>query len=158
MAIVGLILAVLAGAIVWYWRLQLLRGMADEVATMFGRVKGRYRVDKFRRKVGGSTHAAIDDPAVAAAVFLFALVNESDGFALPAEAAVKAQIARVVPEARLAEIVSFAQWAARDVVDAKDCVRRFKPLWRDALDRSERDHLIRMAQAVVGLSDAPAPN
>ena len=46
-----------------------------------------------------------------------------------------------------------AQELARDVADARDVVRRFKPLWRQKLSREERADLVAMAETIADLGD-----
>jgi hypothetical protein len=153
MHILGLVVAVIAGAAIWYWRFQMLRDAGNEVADAVGRVRGRYRMKKFKKQAEGSVLASIHDPALAATVFLFALGNENPASQHLTEAEVRRQIAAIVPAADLDEVISYAQWAARDIADARDVVRRFKPMWREKLSREERAELVRMAEAIIGLSD-----
>jgi len=154
MAIFGLFLAVLAGAGVWYFRLRMLGDATSEIADLAGRARGAYRRNKFRKLAEGATLAAIDDPALAAAVLLYALANEGPQNLDKSQAEIRAQLSAVVPAEDLEELLSYAQWAARDVVDPRDAVRRFKPLWREKLTADERLHLIGMAEAVVAQSGA----
>lgn len=155
MHILGIVVAIIAGAAIWYWRFQMLREAGSEVADAVGRVRGRYRMRKFKKQAEGSVLAGIHDPALAAAVFLFALGNENPATQHRSEAEIRKQIAAIVPAAELDEVISYAQWAARDIADARDVVRRFKPLWREKLSREERMDLVAMAEAITDLSDEP---
>ena len=157
MHIVGIVLAVLTGAAVWWWRLKLLKEAGDDVADMVGRVRGRYRMGKFKKKVEGSVLASIDDPALAAAVFLFTLANENPAIRHLSEDEIRSQIAPTIPAAELDEVVAYARWAARDLADPLDVIRRFKPLWREKLTPEERVELVGMSEAVIALGDKPEP-
>jgi hypothetical protein len=157
--IVGLVLALIGGAAFWYWRFKLLREAGSEVADMVGRVRGAHRMRKFKKRAEASPLASIADPAMAAAVFLHALANENDESLPQAEPEIRRQIGAIVPAAELDEVISYARWAARDVADPRDLVRRFKPLWREKLTSEERAHLVAMAETILGLSgDEPEHN
>lgn len=158
MHIVGIIIAVIAGASVWYWRAKQAKEVVDDVGAMVGRVQGRIRMANFKKKAEGSVLASIEDPALAAAVFLHALSNEKPDARHLSEPAIKSEVARIVPAADLDEVIAYAQWAARDVADARDLVRRFKTLWRQKLTREERADLVAMAETIAGLGDADDHN
>lgn len=154
MHIIGIVVALIAGAAIWYWRFQMMRDAAKDVGSVVGRVQGRMRMNKFRKQAEGSVLAVIDDPALAAAVYLYALAEE-DRATLPlSEPVVRSELVPIVPAAELDEVLAYAQWAARDVADSRDVVRRFKPLWRDQLTTDERSELLRMAESVAAQGDA----
>ena len=149
MAILGLILAVLAGAGVWYYRLRMLRDVTSDITDLAGRARGAYRRNRFRKRAEGATLAAIDDPALAAAVLFNALANEDPQSLHKSQPEIRTQMSAVVAVGDLDELLSYAQWAARDLVDPRDAVRRFRPLWREKLAPQERQQLIEMADAVA---------
>lgn len=151
MHIVALVVAVIGGIGVWYWRFKQMKDVTDDVSNVVGKVRGRYRMNKFKKQAQGSVLASIEDPALAATIFLFALANEDEASLHLTEAEIHNQISRIVPEADLDETISYARWAAREVVDPRDIVRRFKPLWREKLTREERIQLVGMAEAVAEL-------
>ena len=155
MHILGLLVAVIAGAGVWYWRYKMFRDVGGEVLDAVGRAQGALRTRNFRKKAEASVLNAVDDPALAAALFLFSLSNENAAGEHLAEAEIRRQIEPIVPHGKLDEFIAYASWAARGVVDSRDCIRRFKPLWREHLDAAERDQLIEMAEAVVALPEQP---
>ncbi|WP_299743897.1 hypothetical protein [Devosia sp.] len=155
MHILGLLVAVIAGAGVWYWRYKMLRDVGGEVLDAVGRAQGAFRTRNFRNKAEASVLNAVDDPALAATLFLFSLSNENSAGEHLAEPEIRRQVEAIVPAGKLDEFIAYASWAARGVVDSRDCVRRFKPLWRQHLDAAERDQLIDMAEAVVALTAKP---
>jgi hypothetical protein len=154
MHIVAIVVGIIAAAGVWYWRAKAAKEVVDDVGSMVGRVQGRIRMNNFKKKAEGSALASIEDPALAAAVFLHALANEKRDALHLAEPGIREQIGRIVADADLDEVLSYAQWAARDVADARDVVRRFKPLWRQKLTREERADLIVMAESIADLGEA----
>lgn len=157
MHIVAIVLAIAGGLAVWYWRFKMLGEAGRDVADMAGRVRGAYRMRKFRKQAEGAALNTIDDPAVAATVFLFALANEAPAARHLSEPKIKAQIGAIVDARELDEVIAYGAWAARDVADPKDLVRRFKPLWREQLTASERNDLIEMAEAIVAVGDGATP-
>ena len=158
MHIIAIIVAVIAAGGAWYWRAKQAKEVVDDVGSMVGRVQGRIRMANFKKKAEGSVLASIEDPALAATVFLYALSNEKPDARHLSEPEIKVQIARIVPAADLDEVIAYAQWATRDVADARDVVRRFKSLWRQKLTREERADLVTMAETIIGLGDADDHN
>jgi predicted nucleic acid-binding protein len=158
MHVLALLGVVIGGVGIWYWRFKMMREMGGEIADVVGRVRGHIRTGNFRKKAEGSPLSSVEDPALAAAIFLYALANEHDETLHLSEPAIRSEIGRIVPAADLEEILSYAQWAARDVADARDVVRRFKPLWRQRLTREERADLVSMAESIIGLGTAEHHN
>lgn len=158
MHILAIIVGLVAAAGAWYWRFKATKEVVDDVGSVVGRVQGRIRMNNFKKKAEGSALASIEDPALAAAVFLHALANEKHDALHLAEPKIREQLGSIVADADLDEVVSYAQWAARDVADARDVVRRFKPLWRQKLTRQERAELVSMAETIAGLGDGDGHN
>lgn len=157
MHILALLGAIVAGAGVWYWRYRQARDIGGEILDAVGTVRGAYNRRSFRKKAEGSVLNSIDDPALAAAVFLFALSNETDRSNPAAETEIRRHLAAIVPAGKLDEVIAYAAWAAKSVIDPQDCVRRFKALWRDHLDVAERDDLVAMAESVAAATPNPRP-
>lgn len=158
MHIVGLLLAVIVGAGVWYWRFKAVREMTDDIGNALGRAQGRYRMARFKKQSQGSALSSITDPALAAAIYLFSLANERDTSLHLSEPAIREQIGEIVPASDLDEVVSYARWAARETTDPRDIVRRFKPLWREKLTSQERAHLVAMAETIAAVGTGPDHN
>jgi len=158
MHILAIIVGIIAAAGAWYWRAKAAKEVVDDVGSVVGRVQGRIRMNNFKKKAEGSALASIEDPALAAAVFLHALANEKRDALHLAEPRIREELGRIVADADLDEVVSYAQWAARDVADARDVVRRFKPLWRQKLTREERADLIVMAETIADLGEGDDHN
>lgn len=157
MHILGAIIAILGVAAVWYWRFKAFHQAGTEIADVVGRAQGAIRTRRFRNKAEGSVLTTIDDPAVAAAVFLYALAGENPNAAHVSDTAIRKQLATIVPAGDLEEVATYAAWAARSVIDPKDCIRRFKALWRENLASGEREDLVAMAEAIAAISGKPVP-
>lgn len=155
MHIIVLLGAIIGGIAVWYWRFKAMRDVGSDMVDAVGRVRGAYRMRSFKNKAEASVLNSVDDPALAAAIFLFALSNENSDAAHLAKAEIARQVAAIMPAGKEDEFLAYAEWAARSVVDARDCIRRFKSLWLEHLTISERRDLIGMAEAVNALTPAP---
>lgn len=149
-----MILGVLSAAAFWWWRLKMIRDAGNDAADALGRIRGAYKMRQFRKKVEGSVLGTVDDPALAAAVLFYAIAKEDAVSAQRAPAVIRTHTTDMVPAERVDELVAYAEWASRDVVDPRDIVRRFKPLWRERLTPAERGDLIRMAEDIADLSPA----
>lgn len=154
MHILAILGAVMAGAAIWYWRVRTMHEAGSEVVDALGRVRGAYRRYTFRKKAEDSVLATVDDPAMAAAIFLFALANEG-GISDRAVAEIRRQLSSIAAPDRLDETLAYAAWAAHSVVDSRDCIRRYKDLWRAQLTMVERQHLLSMAVAVRAVAARP---
>jgi uncharacterized tellurite resistance protein B-like protein len=154
-AILAVIGAVLAAVGVWYYRIKMLGEIGSDVADLAGRARGAYRMRRFKKQAAGATLNVIDDPALAAAVFLYSLANEDKASMFKSGQSIRTSMALVVEPADLDDMLAYAEWVARDVVDPRDLVRRFKPLWRERLDIDERRKFIGMAEAVVAATPQP---
>jgi hypothetical protein len=157
MHILAILGALLGGGAIWYWRLKAARDVGSEVVDLLGRARGAYRMRSFRVKAEGSVLSTVDDPALAACILLCVLANESPHAAAHlVEAEVRRQVSQIAAADKLDEMMAYAAWVARGPVDASDCVRRFKNLWRANLTLVERRQLLHMAVAVRALTPGPA--
>ena len=157
MAIIGIILAALAGIGVWYYRIKMLGDVGSDIADLAGRARGAYRMNRFRKQADAATLNAVDDPALAAAIFLYALASEDKASLFKSEPEIRRVMTPIVRN-ELDDLLAYAQWAAREVVDPRDLVRRFRPLWRDKLTLMERQQFVGMAEAVIAQSGSPDAN
>ncbi len=153
MHILALAATAMTIAAVWYWRVKALHSFGSEVFDAAGHLRGAYRRFRFRQKAESSVLGSVDDPALAAAILLFAIAGEG-GLTPAAEAEVRRQISLIAAQHRLDEILAYAAWAARQV-SPRQCLRHFKPLWRARLTLDERLHLVSMAEAIGHLAGAP---
>lgn len=156
MHILAILAAIVAGAAAWYWRVRAMHDAGREITDAFWRARGAIARHNFRARAEGSVLSNVDDPVLAAAIFLFALANES-GLDERAEAEIRRQLATIADPGDLDEVMAYAAWAMRSVIDARDCVRRFRQLWRGNLNLDERRHLVAMATAVRMAAPGAAP-
>ena len=53
------------------------------------------------------------------------------------------------------DAMAFAAWASGQVADTNEIVRRFLPLWANALEKPQRQELVEMALQAAALGGAP---
>lgn len=138
------------GAAVWYFRFRGPAAIGDAVDAA-GQLKGAYNRRKFRRKSEASTLTAIDDPGLAAAVYLASLADAGPGLGPEEEAAITAFLTDVVAYRDPAEALTFAKWASREVVDVDEVGRRLLPLWRERLSVEERREILAAATSLAAI-------
>ena len=158
MHILALAVTAMTLTAVWYWRVKALHSLGSEVFDVAGRLRGAYRRFRFRQKAEGSVLSSVDDPALAAAILLFAIAEEG-GPSPAAEVEIGRQISLIAAPDRLDEIMAYASWAARQGSGPRQCLHQFSPLWRAHLTDGERQHLVRMAETIGQVANTPArPN
>jgi hypothetical protein len=153
MHIIAIAMALLGGVAVWDWRFKALGDAGRDAIDLVGRARGAFRMRRFRKASEASILTTVDDPALAAAILLFAIAGERPAGSEPAPQVVRFELGDIVAPDKLDETIAYAEWAARAVADPRDCVRRFTALWRDKLTADERGELLEMAAHVTG----PAP-
>lgn len=138
------VLGVLGAAAFWWYRMKAMNEAARDVADVIGRVQGSVRRKKLRQQAALSPLTAIDDPVVAAATLITALVSE-DGPVLPQrEAVIRSVISEIADKKKTEEAVIYAKWAAAQIDDTTIVIDKLAPFLRQRLDVSERNDLLQM--------------
>jgi hypothetical protein len=140
MHILGLLLTILVGISVWYWRIRMLKRLGDNVIDAAGRFRGTQR----RRKIAGQTQSspieAITDPVTAAATLTRLLVG---GETWPsAQGRVQARLAELSTFALAKEAVTYASWAATEPLERRRAVESLTLRLRGWLTLDERQDLV----------------
>jgi len=143
-------LGVLGAAALWWYRMKAMNDAAREVAEVVGRVQGNIRRKKLRKQAALSPLTAIDDPVVAAATLITAIVSE-DGPVLPRrEAVIREVISQIAAGPKKTdEAVVYAKWAASQIDDTTIVIDKLAPFLRERLDPNERDDLLQMLNRVA---------
>ena len=153
MAIVALIGAVIGGIAIWWYRAQQVKGAAEGMLDAAGKARGMISRARFRQKAGQAVLAGVDTPGMAAATLLYSLAAQR-GPVLQEDAAkiehLLESICRLGRQDR-DDAMAFAAWAAEQVSDTNEVVRRFIPLWANALQQAERQELVGMAWTIARL-------
>ena len=143
------VLGVLGAAAFWWYRMKAMNDAAREVADVVGRVQGNIRRKKLRKQAALSPLTAIDDPVVAAATLITAIVSENGPVMPQREAVIRAVISEIADKKKTDEAVVYAKWAAAQIDDTTIVIDKLAPFLRERLDPHERDDLLRMLNRVV---------
>ncbi|GGE17765.1 hypothetical protein GCM10011390_41160 [Aureimonas endophytica] len=149
MHILAILIGILGGVAVWYWRMRAVGLLASDIGEAALRLRGRLRRGRFRRKVEAATLAGIDDPRLGAGVMLVAFVEAGQPMTPDDAATIKRWLRDVTGEERPDEVLAFAHWANREAGGVDPVFRRLMPLFRQCLDPSERAQLVDMAASLV---------
>ncbi len=151
MSILTLIGTAIIGLAVWYFRLRGPAAIGDAVAAA-GHLRGAYSRRKRRRRSGASsTLAAIDDPGLAAAVYLACLASAGPGLGREEEAAIRTFLRDVVAHRDPAAALTLAKRAAREGIDLDEVGRKLLPLWRERLTPEERRQILAAAASLAAI-------
>jgi hypothetical protein len=156
MSIVAAILAILAGAAIWYWRSRNAAEAAASVVDAAQHLRGAYNRRKFRAKAEGSPVTAVDDPAIAALTFLVALASLRGPMSRATEELLQARMTALIGHADFNENFIHARWVADHVADLNDLCRKFAPLWLGRLTADERRAFHGVASEVAAVDGAPS--
>ncbi|MER9950958.1 hypothetical protein [Mesorhizobium sp. M0047] len=138
------VLGVLGAAAFWWYRMKAMNEAARDVADVIGRVQGSVRRKKLRKQAALSPLTAIDDPVVAAATLITAIVSE-EGPVLPRrEAVIRQVISEIADKKKTDEAVIYAKWAAAQIDDTTVVIDKLAPFLRERLDVAERNDLLQM--------------
>ncbi|OBQ86342.1 hypothetical protein [Mesorhizobium sp. WSM3873] len=143
-------LGLLGVAAIWWYRLKAMNEAASEVADVIGRVQGNIRRKKLRKQAALSPLTAIDDPVVAAATLITAIVSEHGPILPQREAVIREVIAQIADNPKKTdEAVVYAKWAAAQVDDTTIVIDKLAPFLRERLEPHERDDLLSMLNRVA---------
>lgn len=157
MPFLGLLLMVAAGAAVWWWRLKMVKEAGSEIIDSVERMRGAYKRRQFRKAAEVAPLASIQNPAIAAATFFLVLANEKPVHKDMAKEIVRDRMRDIIAVRDMDEVLIFADWTARSVINLDDPVRRFRDLWLTNLDEHERRQLIGIAEDVTKVGGEPTP-
>jgi hypothetical protein len=140
MQILGLIVTILIGISVWYWRIRMLKNLGDNVIDAAGRFRGAQRRRKIARATGSSPIEAIDDPVTAAASLIRLLVGPDTWPA--AQGRVQAKLAELSSYPMAQEAVTYADWLGKQEVEKRKAIQSLTLRLRDWLTLEERQDLV----------------
>ena len=132
-----------------------MREVSDDIIDSVQKMRGAFRRKKFRQAAEAAPLASIRDPAIAAATYFLCLAQEKPESLSAANEYIRQHMAGIIPAGDMDEVLIFAEWTARRVINPTDPVRRFRDLWRERLSRSECRDLFAMAEDVVALGGSP---
>jgi len=150
-------LGIMGAAAFWWYRLKIMNEAANDIADLVGRVRGSLRRKKLRKQAALSPLTAIDDPIVAAATLITAIVSEDILLTPRGEDGIRAVIAEIADERKTEEAVIYARWAVSQIDDTSIAIDKLGPLLRDRLDFNERNDVLDMVDRALppGVSRPP---
>jgi uncharacterized tellurite resistance protein B-like protein len=143
------LLAVLGGLAFWWWRLKMISEATSEISDVAGRAWGKYKRNKFRKKVEDAPVESVEDPAVAAVVMMYAVAKDVGPITEKVENAIYREVSEVMKIADAAEIIVFGKWVASHVTDPSNLTLRYAKLWNSALSRDERLEFVEILERVI---------
>lgn len=144
MPILVVLLGILGAGAFWWYRLKMMNDAAQDVADVVGRVQGSIRRKKLRKQAALSPLTAIDDPVVAAATLIAAIVQEHGPLLPQREEVIRSVISEIADAKKTNEAVIYGKWAASQIDDATIVIDKLAPFLRDRLDPDERNDLLQM--------------
>ena len=78
MPILALIIAIIGGIAVWWWRAQQVKDAADAAIDAAGKARGMVNRARFKHRAGASVLAGVDTPGMAAATSVFMALSPGD--------------------------------------------------------------------------------
>lgn len=146
------LIAILGGAAVWWWRFKMVSEAANDVTDVAGRAWGKYKRNKFRKKVEDSPLQTVDDPATAAVVMMYAMAKEAGPLTEKVEAAIRLEVAATMKINDADELITFGKWVASHATDANNVTLRYAKLWTGALSASECREFTDMVERVADVA------
>ncbi|MBX4866378.1 hypothetical protein HJA87_00480 [Rhizobium bangladeshense] len=151
MAFLGILVAAVSGAVIWYWRFKMVREAGNEIIDSVERMRGAYKRGKRRKQAEAAPLASIADPAIAAVAFFFCLAKEKPMYADAAKDVIRSRMKGILRPGDMEEVLVFGEWASKNVTSPEDPIRRFRDLWMKTLDMEERQQLIGIAEDVAAV-------
>ncbi|RUV66668.1 MAG: hypothetical protein EOR30_09620 [Mesorhizobium sp.] len=148
-------IGLLGAAAFWWYRMKAMNDAAREVADVVGRVQGNIRRKRLRKQAALSPLTAIDDPVVAAATLITAIVSENGPVLPQREAAIRLMISEIADDKKTDEAVVYAKWAASQIDDATIVIDKLAPFLRERLDVTERNDLLQMVNRAAQAGEQP---
>ncbi|MCQ8185138.1 hypothetical protein [Parvularcula maris] len=140
MQFLGLLVTILVGISVWYWRIRMLKNLGDNVIDATSRFQGARRRKKIASATESSPVEAIADPVTAAATLIRLLVGEETW--PTAQGRVQVRLAELSSFPLAKEAVTYADWAGKQPVERRRAVESLTARLRDWLTLEERQDLV----------------
>jgi uncharacterized tellurite resistance protein B-like protein len=152
MQILMALIALLGGAVFWWWRIKAVSEAASEVQDVAGRAWGKYKRAKFRRKAEAAPVEAVEDPVAAAVVMMLAVAKIDGPMTDRTDALIQSIVRDDLQVGDITELMIFTKWVVGHVHDANDVSRRYSKLWGNALNMAERREFLEMVRRVASVN------
>ncbi|MDQ0997377.1 putative tellurite resistance protein B-like protein [Phyllobacterium ifriqiyense] len=149
------LLGIVGGGLFWWYRMRTLGDAASDVIDTAGKARGYLRRRKIRIQHEHSPLTAIEDPVLAAATLIFAIVCEDTPITEKHYEAVRNAIIDICDPAKADEAVIYAKWASSQIDDAVTVIEKTAPLLRQRLNDMEKLELIDMVGKAAAAVTVP---
>jgi uncharacterized tellurite resistance protein B-like protein len=149
------LLVIVGGGLFWWYRMRTLGDAASDVIDTAGKARGYLRRKKIRTQHEHSPLTAIDDPVLAAATVIFAIVSEDALITDNHYEAVRDAIIDICEPAKADEAVIYAKWAASQIDDTVTVIEKTSLLLQQRLNDMEKLELIDMVGKAAGAVAVP---
>lgn len=149
------LLGIVGSGLFWWYRVRTLGDAASDVIDTAGKARGYLRRKKIRLQHEHSPLTAIDDPVLAAATVIFAIISEDALITDVHYEAVRDAIIDISEPAKADEAVIYAKWAVSQIDDAVTVIEKTAPLLRTRLNDVEKRELIDMVGRAAAAVTVP---
>jgi hypothetical protein len=144
MHIVLAVFALLGFGLFWWYRLKMLNEAADDIIDGTGRLRGYFRRRRIRLQAEHSPLTAIEDPILAAATLIFAIIAEDVLITDDHIDVVRSVIFDISSPKKADEAMIYAKWAFGQIGDTAIVIEKVAPYLRQQLTELEKCELIDM--------------
>ena len=151
MHILGLILSIVIGISVWWWRLRMLKQASDTVIDAADRFRGARRRKQIEAQNNLSPITAIDEPVTAAATFIHLVVGQEVWPMV--QGRLKQRLADVSSDTHAEEAITYAEWAVAQPIEDWKALGLLTQMLRERLTLEERQDLAEMLRDAAESGD-----
>lgn len=126
------------------YRFSMMKQGADEVVDTVERAAGAWRRHKFRNRAERPALETEDDPRAAAAAIAVSVAESAGRLSASDEAAMMQEFETVMGAEESADLLSYARWLTKDVVDPNTVISRVTGLLNRELDDAQKQDLMDM--------------
>ncbi len=126
------------------YRISLLKQGVEDVVDTVERAAGAWRRHKFRSKAERPPLETEDDPRAAAAALAVVIMESAAALSADNEAALKHEFATVMGVEDSADLLAYARWITKDVVDPNTVTSRIADLLNAELGPRQKHDLVEM--------------
>ena len=138
------VFVLVGGGLFWWHRSKIFNEAAGDVIDGAGRMRGHFRRRKIRLRAEHSPLGAIDDPVLAAATLIFAIIAEDTLITENHIDAARNVIVEISHPKKADAAMIYAKWAFSQIGDTALVIEKVSPLLRQQLTEVEKFELIAM--------------
>lgn len=139
-------------AAIWWYRIKYMSEAVGEAADAVGRIQGKFRRNKLRKKAALAPIIAIDDPVTAAATILAAIASEDSVLSPDLETQIRTQLEIIANGPKLDEALVYAKWASNQVANVTSVIDIAGTFLASKLSNEEKHQFVDMVLDAVPAS------